>query len=246
MTTMIQLPRTWFARTRSDETLFVRRFDPANEEPFFEIYGYTSDLASAPSPLSIPEAIPERIGSLEEAFGYAARCWGLAAGAFAEATSGRLVSIDLIEALKTLNMAPLRPGMAPAEARTLLGMPEAANCTVTDGVCWFYGAVQLHFEQGALVRLEVDRGADDFTSLRFEHWFIAPVSTMDQVSAALAARAISFRRVVRYGRPMLDVGASAGRPQFVFDFDPETSRVHAMYWDPLATLDVPQLEEDQG
>ncbi|MDI1436906.1 hypothetical protein [Polyangium sorediatum] len=209
--------------------MLVRRFEEAGSAVSYEIYGYSGDLAFAPSPLPAPNTLPESVASLEDALRQGAALAGRPVEAFVDVTQGRSVEIDLISALRSRSLSPLRLGM-PAEAvEAMLGVPEAVTCLSEGAVSWFYGSVHLSFEARRLVQFEVDKGVADFTSLRFASWFLRPKMTIDEVALALDARAVPHRRVTRYDLPMLELGEHEG-PRFLFDFDEQQSTLHALYW----------------
>ena len=209
--------------------MLVRRFEADDAGVSYEIQGYTGDVASTPSPMLLPEAVPEVVVLLTDALRHGAGLAGRPVEAFVDVTEGRSVEVDLTSALRSGRVEPLRLGMPAEEVEALLGFPEAISPLAEGEVAWFYGSAQLHLAGRRLSRLEIDRGLADFTSLRFTGWFLSRQMTIEEVASALDARAVSHRRVTRYGLPMLEIGGNE-EALFLIDFDPDKGTLHALYW----------------
>jgi hypothetical protein len=230
---LVRLPRTLFTRGSAGSVVLVRRFQDSDATPFYEVYGYTGDLAFNPRPLALPEDAPDQFPTLADACRYGGSLAGDPDALFTDVTQDRRVRIDIINAVRSLDMSPLYLGIPAEEVTRLFGVPESAQQLWERDVCWLYGSVQVHLDEGRLTRLEIDAGVSDFTSLYFDNWFLQPGSKFDDVAAHLESKMVRFRRVTRYGAPALEMGQECD-PQFVIDFHPESSTVHALYWGALA------------
>ncbi|GMU02721.1 hypothetical protein KH5H1_68410 [Corallococcus caeni] len=222
--------RTLFAATTGGRTFLLRRHDPPGEHTSHELSLYEDYLGPTPKELPLPWLPPEGFTSEVEALDHVRR-WHAGVTAFEDVRQGRHVAIDFARALKLGTLEPLSPSMSAEAVVALLGVPEEVTPTLEPGtVCWFYGAVQLGLEDGRLRFLEVDSGVGAFTSLEFTGWFLDPSMTKPRLEEALTARGIPFTRETHMEAPVLRVPGG-----FLFDFDADTERIHALYWNhPLA------------
>jgi hypothetical protein len=209
-------------------TVIVRRFVEPGGQTFFEIEEVHGYLSAEPVVLPTP-GLPEQFTSLADVFTVTQERWNLPAEAFDNPHGGHLLEIDFEQALRHGRMDPLVPRMSREDVAHCLGAPDAVSALPEHRVCWFYGSVQLYFDVDGLMYLEIERGEADFTSLRFEGWFLGPESTRSDLEAELARRAIPFRVVSIFDAEAIEVGPPAPEPRFLCDFDAD-GVIHAVYW----------------
>ncbi len=226
--------RTLFAQIPQGHTLILRRFESEGEKPSYEFSEYEGYLSAFPQRVPLPEGIPDSFPSLERALESASRYWKLETEDFRDVRLGREIDLDFTEALRRNELGPIRPGTSCQEMMDLLGLPEAVTPTMLEGaVCWFYGSVQVHWAQGSLQRLEIDRGEGDFTSLRLRGWFLDRTTTRQQVEEHLVRHGVSYEVALFLDTPVIQLTSAGGghtTPGFLFDFSPDDDRIHALYW----------------
>ncbi|RKH89518.1 hypothetical protein D7Y21_10270 [Corallococcus sp. AB045] len=219
--------RTLFATTTLDRMFVLRRYDPPREPLTYELSLYDDYLGPAPKELSLPDALQKSFDSEAEAVAQFRQHWPEQTGPFEDVRLGHQVTFDLAEALRQGTLKPLRASMSAEEVVELLGLPEDVAPTSQPGcVRWFYGAVQVHLEDGRFRYLEVEDALESFTTLDFTGWFLKPSMTKRRLEGALKSRGIPFSRETQ------GLSVPGG---FLFDFHSEVDRLHALSWNhPLA------------
>ncbi|MCY1081348.1 hypothetical protein [Archangium lansingense] len=230
MHTHEEAPRTLAATTPQGHTLILRRFDSAEEGPSYQLSEYWNYLTAAPRHRRPPAGLPESFPSLDSALQSAWEHWRIPPEAFGDIHLGRRVTLDFIEALRSNALGPLALGMSSRALVEHLGMPESVHRVSKGVVCWFYGSVQLLFIDDALYSLEIDRGAGDFTSLRFEGWFLERTTTRAGLETELTRHGVPYAQETRMDLPVIRVPLTRTGAGFLFDFHPWDDTLHALYW----------------
>ncbi|RKH64971.1 hypothetical protein [Corallococcus aberystwythensis] len=205
--------RTVFATTTWGRTFLLRRYDPPGEPESYELSLYEDYLGPAPKELPLPDALTKSFESEAEAVDQVHQHWSEETGAFEDVRGGRQVTLDLAEALRRGTLDPLRALMSAEEVVGLLGVPEDVAPTSQPGcVRWFYGAVQVHLEDGRFRYLEVEDALESFTTLDFTGWFLEPSMAQRKLEVALKARGIPSSRESLLGAPALCVPGTTRSP----------------------------------
>ncbi|AFE07927.1 hypothetical protein COCOR_08101 [Corallococcus coralloides DSM 2259] len=223
--------RTLFATTTLGRMFVLRRYDPPGEPLTHELSLYDDYLSPAPKELSLPDALQKSFDSEAEAVAQVRQHWHEQVGPFEDVRLGHRMTFDLAEALRQGSLKPLRASMSAEEVVDLLGLPEDVAPTSKPGcVRWFYGAVQVHLEDGRFRSLQVEDAVESFTTLDFTGWFLKPSMTKRRLEGALKSRGIPF---TREGQVISVPGG------FLFDFHAEVDRLHAFSWNPPRAVACP-------
>jgi hypothetical protein len=220
--------RTWHARTSDGALIFIRQISEVGRVPVYEIHRYSGDIGTNPVEEPVPGSIPDELESQEKAIELVRRTWNIESIFEPSKTIQTPIIIDFENVLKANRLLSLNVGLRVEKIVDLIGLPDAVGQSANGGVWWLYGSVQINIQEQRFRSIEVERGDDRFTMIRFSNWFLHRSSSADSVEAELVRRSIKFFRG-RIGVSKVIIFPSETSANGIIDFD-EQDFIHAFYW----------------
>jgi hypothetical protein len=232
---------TWHAKTSDGDLIFIRRVLEHGRKPMFEVHRYSGDIGVEPAEEPVPDSIPDELESQEIAIECVNKSWNIVHVFQRDVGAERSLVINFENALRTSQLQPLHVGLGIDDIVALVGLPDAVGRAAIGGAWWLYGSVQVNLYDRRLKSIEIDRGDDAFSAIRFSNWFLNRSSDVSTTEAELRNRSIAFLRG-RVGETKLLVFPSKHSARCLIDFD-EQDLVHAFYWGDI-NIDI-QMEDTE-